>query len=168
MRPGLFTMPAGDPRVSRAVAALAHGEGQFLLPMFAAVAQGLGLVVVQDRETSPSALHRALDAVREPAALILDGDDYRPGAPSDWRCGRAALDWARVALVHGAAGEREHYEAAVLAAALTGRLLIVHCSSGEATAWAERTAAARLCPLVITPRPGVVHPQPMAPTGPIQ
>ncbi len=92
MRPGLFTMPAGDPRVSRAVAALAHGEGQFLLPMFAAVAQGLGLVVVQDRETSPSALHRALDAVREPAALILDGDDYQPGAPADWRCGRAALD----------------------------------------------------------------------------
>ena len=161
-------MAAGDARAARAVAALAHSEGKFLLPLLGAVAQGLGLVVVQARETSPSALRRALDAVREPAAVLLDGDDYQPGAPADWRCTRAALGWARAAMIHGAGGERQHYEAAALAAALTGRLLIVHCSSAETIAWAEQMAAARLCTMVITTRPGVVHPQPMAPTGPLR
>lgn len=165
----LWVLRAGDPRASQAVAALAHAEGKFLLPLLGAVQAGaLAMVWVTDRQTSPSSLRRALDAVREPGVLILDGDDCQPGAPDDWRCTRAALGWARVAMVHGAGGERRHYEMAALAAVMTGRLLIVHCSSAEAGAWAERTAAERLCPLVITPRPGVVHPQPPQADGPLQ
>ena len=163
-----FVLRAGDPRASQAVAALSHDGGQFLLPLFAAVPHGLALVFAQDRETSPSALRRALDAVREPAALLLDADDYQPGAPTDWRCAPAALAWARAALIHGAAGEREHYAAAVVAATMTGRLLIVHCGSAEAAAWATVAEAAKLPTLVIAPRPGVVHPQPPQADGMLQ
>ncbi len=164
-----WVLPAGNARASQAVAALAHGEGQFLAPLLGGVQTGaLSLIWATDRHTSPAALRRAIDAIGEPAALLLDGDDYRPGGPEDWRCTGAALAWARVAMVHGAAGEREHYAAAVVAARLAGRLLIVHCAGAEARAWAERTAAARLCPMVITPRPGVVHPQPPQAAGPLQ
>lgn len=161
-----FVLRAGDPRAARGIGTLAHGGGAFLLPLLGAVGSGLlSLVFVSDRDTSPSALRRALDGMAEPVALILDGDDYAPGAPSDWRCTAAALAWARIALVHGAAGTREHYEIATLAAAARGRLLLVHCSSSEALAWAEATA--RLSPLVITPKGGV-HPLPLQPEGTFQ
>lgn len=169
MNGGLLTLRPGDPRAARAIAALVHGEGQFLLPLLAGVQSGaLSLVWANDRQTSPSALRRALDDAGSPTALILDGDDYFPGAPDDWRCAGAALGWAKGVLVHGAAGERGDYEAAALAAVLTGRLLVVHCSGAEAAAWAERAGAASLCPLVIAPRPGVVHPQPPQAAGPLQ
>ncbi len=154
----IITLAAGDQRTTLGIRALAHGEGAFMLPLLGAIQCGLlSLVIVSGRETSPSALRRALDGVREPAVVMLDGDDYRPGAPADWRCTRAALAWARVAVVHGTAGARVHYEAAVMAAVAKERLLLVHCASGEAAAWAE--AAAHLCPLVVVPERGP-HPLP--------
>jgi hypothetical protein len=164
-----WILRAGDPRAGRAVAVLAHGEGTFLLPLFGAVQTGVfSLVWASDRQTSPSALRRALDTAGEPAVVLLDGDDGQPSAPEDWRCGRAALAWARAALIHGAAGERQHYATGALAAALIGRLLLVHCGGSEAASWATVAEAARLPTLIITPRPGVVHPQPAKADGPLQ
>ncbi len=163
----ILTLPAGDQRAARGIAALAHGEGSFLIPLLGAVQSALlSLVIVFDRDTSPSALKRALEQIRGPAVLLLDGDDYQPGAPSDWRCTRAALAWARVAVVHGTAGAREHYETAVMAAVAKERLLVVHCASAEAAAWAEATAAAHLCPLMLVPERGT-HPLPFH-AGPVQ
>jgi hypothetical protein len=164
---GVLTLPAGDQRAALGIGALVHGEGAFMLPLLGAVQSALlSLVIVSGRDTSPSALKRALEQVRGPAVLLLDGDDYQPGAPSDWRCTRAALAWARLALVHGTAGARAHYETAVVAAVAKERLLVVHCASDEALAWAEATAAAHLCPLVLMPERGP-HPLPFH-TGTVQ
>ena len=159
---------SGHPGAARVIGALAHTPGaQFLLPLVAAIPNGLTLVFVSDQQISTSALRRALDRLPEPVTLIIDGDDYRPGAPADWRCTRAALAWARVAIVHGAAGARAHYELAVLAAAATGRLLLVHCASAEAQDWTAAAAAARLRPLMIVPERGE-HPLPERAEGPLQ
>ncbi len=163
----IITLAAGDQRAAIGIRALAHGEGAFLLPLLGAVqSASISLVMVEGRGTSPSALKRAVEPLRGPVVVLLNGDDYVPGAPPDWRCTRAALAWARVALIHGAGGARMHYELAAVAAALHGRLLLVHCSSAEALAWGEVASAAGVSPLVVMPRAG---PHPLPPrAGPVQ
>ena len=164
----ILSLPAGDQRAALGIGALAHGKGAFLLPLLGAVQSArISLVVVLDRAASPSALKRALEQIRGPAVILLDGDDYQPSAPSDWRCTRAALAWARVALVHGAAGTREHSGLAVVAAALHGRLLLIHCASAEAQGWTEAAAAVKLNRLTIVPQRGP-HPLPLRPEGTLQ
>jgi hypothetical protein len=98
-----------------------------------------------------------------PAVILIGDDDGLDRGPSGWRLAERALAWARAVLLHGAGAEIIHYEGAIMAAQLTGRCLIVECSSATLPAWETLAKAAPHRPrtLIIRPRGGV-HPIPMA------
>jgi hypothetical protein len=98
---------------------------------------------------------------RPSVALIGDDDGWDAG-PSGWRTADRALRWARSVLIHAAGAEVHHYEAAVIAAELIHRVLIIECGSATLDAWVQlvRAAPHRPVTMVITPSDGV-HPVPV-------
>lgn len=96
-------------------------------------------------------------ALGKPLLLTL-GDDMAtsrgPGA-FDAKTLRRALDGAGAVVVHAAAAELEHYQAAVDAAQRHGKAVIVECQPSTETAWLA--CVAKYAPgagvLVITPQP---------------
>jgi hypothetical protein len=73
-----------------------------------------------------------------------------------------ALRWAIGVLVHGAGAELQHYEAAIQAAEMGRRVLVIECGTSTLDAWVAlaRAAPHRPSTLVIVPRGGV-HPLPL-------
>jgi hypothetical protein len=98
-----------------------------------------------------------------PTIVVIGDDDGFDRGPGGWRLAERAVAWAKTTMLHGAGAELPHYEAAVRAAQLVRRCLIVECSSATLPAWEAlvRTAPHRPVTLVVRPRGGV-HPLPMA------
>ena len=113
--------------------------------------------------TSHAVLKRfaALTASR-PAVAIVGDDDGADRGPRGWPLAQRAVAWANAIVLHAAAAETAHYEAAILAAQVVGRVLIVECSTATFPAWRSMVEAAPHKPrtLAIVPREGV-HPLPV-------
>jgi hypothetical protein len=97
-----------------------------------------------------------------PAIVTFGDDDYRDRGPTAWRQAGRVARWARVAIVHAAGAEVEHYEAACVTAESAGRVALVECSTVTAEAWVDLFQAQRPAPrlVIIPPRSGV-HPLPI-------
>lgn len=100
-------------------------------------------------------------ASRLPALALLGDDDHAvPDGPDTWPGARRVLAWARFILIHGGAGQPEHYEAAIALTCLHKRLVMIECSSANVEAW--KAAAVRWGTgaegLVMQPPPGFPHP----------
>jgi hypothetical protein len=131
------------------------------LPVMRAAADGLiAAVYVTDCRTKWP--ERELAKFRRPVLLVI-ADDLEPERlstpPSGWRCARMLRAWAKSAIVHGAAGEAEHYRGAVLMAMATGHAALIETSSACAVLWTEFLAPA-MATLTLIPRSG---PHPIAP-----
>jgi hypothetical protein len=114
-------------------------------------------------ETSASQLKAFIRATSNRPAVMLIGDDDRlDRGPSGWAQAERALRWARASMLHGAAAEIAHYEAAIVAAELVRRRLVIECSTATLGAWLAliRAAPHRPPTLLIRPRGGV-HPLPI-------
>jgi hypothetical protein len=113
-------------------------------------------------ETSSSGFKAFARATsRKPAIALIGDDDGFDRGPPGWRLAERALRWANGVLLHGAGAELQHYEAAIQAAEMGRRVLVIECSSATLDAWAAlvRAAPHRPSTLVIVPRGGA-HPLP--------
>jgi len=123
------------------------------------LAGGCGLVGIPGRDTAfPAA---KLATLRKPAILLIGDDDDAASGPLTWRCAKQAGRWAAAVMVHGAAAKAEHYHAAIGAAALARRVLLIETSSAHAMVWGRFLAHPRT--LLVQPPPGVQHPAPRTP-----
>lgn len=107
---------------------------------------------------------RFLAMVRKPALVIIADDDDAPTGPDGWPVAARLMRWARQVVIHGAAGHPAHYEGAVMAAEVVGRLLLVECTSGTVEAWkaaARRWAAQAVIQAVQVPEGQGSHPTPV-------
>ena len=105
----------------------------------------------------PGRLVKATERRSKPV-LVVVGDDPIVGTslgPEGWLCARRLSTWAACAVLHAAAGEREHYLAAVEAAERHGRAALIECSSATLPLWAGFLRARHR--LTIEPRGGL-HP----------
>lgn len=142
-------------RLERLASAAAHLVPH-RLPIYRAAADGLIAVIEPRRETPiPS---RAMAALNRPGILLIGDDDETPTGPAAWQCGRRARKWGSLAIVHAAGGDSSHYRAAVVAAGLHRRLLLIETTSEQRDAWLSFLAAA-MPVAVITTRPGDLHPR---------
>ena len=99
--------------------------------------------------------------VRLPAlALIGDDDHASSDGPGTWPVAARLFRWARFVLIHGGAGQPEHYALAVALAEKHGRLVMVECSSANIQAWHDAAAKWVAPAQVHTLRhpEGVLHP----------
>ncbi len=118
-----------------------------------------GLVGIPARDLAfPAA---KLATLRKPTILLVADDDGAASGPLTWRCAKPAGRWAAAVMVHGAGAEPAHYRAAIKAATLAQRVLLVETDSRHAMAWARFLAHPRTL-LVRTPE-GVQHPAPRPP-----
>ena len=129
--------------------------GDFAMPLVNALADGqITLVIPTRRDRAP------LDAMRRatrPVVVLIGDDDYASTGPNGWRCAQKVTRWARAALVHGAGGERQHYEAAIMGAEAHGRFVLVETSSAYALPWLMLLSGKPV--LTIVPKGGP-HPLP--------
>ena len=92
-------------------------------------------------------------------AVVLIGDDPGPEAPSigpeGWVLAKRLRGWPQAVIVHGAAGQPEHYREAVFAALVVKRVIMVETDSAHALAWGEWFRCPRT--LMILPTGGA-HP----------
>ena len=126
-------------------------------PLYAAAAAGqIALIVVEAADAAWPA--ETIARVRRPTVVLLSGD---PGwgqptfGPGRWRCAKKLRSWAAGAIVHGAAGEADHYREAVVLGLMFERLACIETTSSLARSW-----GAFLAPLPVAgylPREGV-HP----------
>ncbi len=105
--------------------------------LFAAADAGrIALVYVPSHDSPWPA--QTVERLTRPAVVLLAGD---PGygeasfGPVRWRCASKAKSWAASAIVHGGAGEREHYIGALAMAELMQRVLMVETTSALVDAW---------------------------------
>lgn len=135
------------------------------LPLFRAGADGLlALVVIHNQYAAwPTALIER-NAGR-PTCVLIGGDPgaEHPDPPSDaWACARRLKYWQpRAALIHGAAGEADHYRQAAAATVAATRVAFIETTSRRAQEWADFLRCPRT--LILLPSDGV-HPVP-APRG---
>ena len=106
-------------------------------PLYAAAAAGhLALIVVADPDGAWPA--ETIARVQRPTVVLLSGD---PGwgepsfGPGRWRCAKKLRTWAAAAVVHGAAGEPDHYREAVVLGLMFERLAFVETTSSLARSW---------------------------------
>jgi hypothetical protein len=94
-----------------------------------------------------------------PAVTLIGDDDGFDRGPDGWTLAHRAVRWARSVLLHAAGAEFSHYEGAIEAAQIMGRVLVIECCTATLDAWAALVGAAAHRPsvLVIVPRGGV-HP----------
>ena len=107
------------------------------VPLYAAAAAGqIALIVIEAPDAAWPA--ETIARVRRPTVVVLSGD---PGwgqptyGPGRWRCARKLRNWAAGAIVHGAAGERDHYLEAVALGTILGCLAFVETTSSLARTW---------------------------------
>lgn len=124
-----------------------------------------GLIAHLDvnRATSSGEVKRFIAGVRLPAVVLVGDDDDAPTGPAGFKPAQRLLAWAHHVVIHGAAGDPEHYRAAVIAAQVTGRLLLIECVSKTIPAWqaAARKWATGAVVQVLQPPPGQSHPTPV-------
>ena len=129
--------------------------GPFVLPVLdAALAGRIEIVRPLRSSRAPMSLLRRAD--RPVVCWIGDDDDASTG-PEGWRSAAQVTRWARAALVHGAGGEPQHYEAAVLGAEQHGRFLLIETSSRKVPGWLRMLSPEKSV-LIVVPRFGVEHP----------
>jgi len=94
-----------------------------------------------------------------PAVTLIGDDDGMDRGPAGWRLAGRSLRWARAIMLHAAGAEPEHYEAAVVAAEMVHRVLVIECSTATLPDWLALVLALPRRPptLVIRPRGGI-HP----------
>ena len=106
-------------------------------PLYAAAAASqIALIVI----AAPDAAWPADTIARltRPTVVVLSGD---PGwgeptfGPGRWRCAKKLRTWAGMAVIHGAAGEADHYRQAVLCTALIGHVAFIETTSSLAQTW---------------------------------
>jgi hypothetical protein len=142
---------------------LAGRMGLVQLPLFRAAADGL-LALVRIESTSahwPTSLIERNQ--RRPICFMLGGDPgfgHPDPAPAEWACADGLRDWCHAAIIHGAAGEADHYRDAAASTMILRRLAFIETTSARAADW----HAFLHCPrtLVIVPTTGV-HPLPERP-----
>jgi hypothetical protein len=154
-------MTAPACRLADAIALLHRHGADWHVPLFRAARDGLiQLRLVQPgqrvpvRDTDPA-------TCRAPTVVLLNGDacDGRH-RPADFPQAVRWLRWSRAIMLHGTGGKPEHYIAAVTAARIVNRVLIVDLPSIALPEWhalAQRVAP-RASGLIITPLPGGAHP----------
>ncbi len=117
----------------------------------------LRLIVIEDTGAVWPA--RLVGRQRRPTCVLV-GADPGYGEPdpalSEWRCARQLKYWCRAVTVHGTAGERDHYRAAVTATISAGRLAFIETTSRRAREWGAFLGCPRT--LLIVPFGGAVHP----------
>ena len=96
-----------------------------------------------------------------PSIVLIGDDDGFDRGPDGWRLAARAVRWAASIVLHGAGAELSHYETAIVAAQIVGRVLLIECGSATLDAWTMLVASAPHRPsgLVIVPSGGV-HPLP--------
>ena len=106
-------------------------------PLYAAAAAGqIALIVVETPDAAWPV--ETIARVRRPAVVLLHGD---PGwgqpsfGPGRWRCAKKLRVWSAGAIVHGAAGEADHYREAVVLGLMFERLAFIETTSSLARSW---------------------------------
>jgi len=148
--------------VPRAIAAMQVAGAGFRVPLLQGLYHGMIAFLDVSRETSSGTVKRFISGIVLPAVVVIGDDDDLPSGPDGFAPAQRLLKWAHQVVIHGAGGEAEHYRAAVLAAQITGRFLMVECSSPMIPAWtaAARKWATNAVVQVVQPAPGLVHPKP--------
>jgi hypothetical protein len=151
-----------SPELMAQTAAVMAGLAPWAMPLLSACREGLlAICAVPRGEIAP---RRLLESRRRPLCVWVQDDDHETTGPSGfpsakWLCTR----WARMAIVHGAAGEREHYIGAVLATVVHHRILLIETSSAFADAWCDLLGNGHRIPVLkIIPHDGRQHPAPHA------
>jgi hypothetical protein len=92
-----------------------------------------------------------------PVVGLIGDDDGLDRGPVGWPIAQRAITWTRACMIHAAAAEIVHYEAAIVAAELCGRCLVVECSSATLPAWMALETAAPHRPrtMIVRTREGV-------------
>ena len=100
----------------------------------------------------------ALAGFSSPTIVLVGDDDDTPTGPQPWRCAMQAGRWAEAAMIHGAGAEERHYRAAIAAAAIVRRVLVVETSSKHVDAWASFLRHPHT--LLVRTGEGLPHPKP--------
>jgi hypothetical protein len=156
-RPGHF-VPLGAKALDRAIAGAGGAAPAAALPG----ARRRGHRVVRGATRADGV---EPPARRRPQAARRRDRRRRPPVPRTRRLpgGKGLAQWARAALVHGAAGEAAHYELALVAAHGCRRVLIIETDSAHVAAWCRALGDGRRMPLLcIVPPDGRAHPTPPA------
>ena len=114
--------------------------GLLQLPLFRAAADGLlALVRVEDPAVAwPSRMIERNQ--HRPVCFMIGGDPghgHPDPAPMEWACAKRLKYWCQTggAIVHGAAGEADHYREAAAATLLLRRLAFIETTSARAAEW---------------------------------
>lgn len=149
--------------VPRAIATMQLSGAAHRVPVLQALHAGRIGTWEPQRAGCTGRCKRFLATVCKPALIIIGDDDDAPTDPDGWPVAERLLRWARQVILHGAGGHPSHYEGAVMAAEVVGRLLLVECTSGTLEAWkaaARRWATQAIIQAVEVP-PLAVHPSPV-------
>lgn len=114
--------------------------------------------------TSNSAFKTWARAIsRHPAIALIGDDSGLDQGPAGWPIAERVVAWSRAVIIHASGAEIPHYESAIVAAKLVGRVCFIECSTATAQAWVRLVAAAKHCPhtLVVRPQNGGEHPVPL-------
>ena len=127
----------GQREMLQLIARRATAAGAVQAPFYAAAAAGqIALICIEDIGASWPA--ETVCKTRRPTIVLLSGD---PGwgqptfGPSRWRCAKPLKAWAAAGIVHGAAGQLDHYREAVMLAQVFGRLAFIETTSSLARCW---------------------------------
>ena len=131
------------------------------VPLLQALYHGEIAHVEMQRSGSAKNFKMWAAAIRLPGLMLIGDDDHAAeDGPETWPIAPRALRWARFVLIHGGAGDPEHYEYTVVLAQEHKRLLMIECSSAAIPAWAA--AADRwgrgVIGQIMMPPPGCPHP----------
>lgn len=146
--------------IGRAARALQQRGDTWHGPLFRAAMVGeLNFAMVTPGVRTPDRFLQ-MNTTEKPLMLILAGDSQESAGPDEFLGLWRPMKWAKAILLHGAGGEERHYTEVVDAARLVRRVLVVETSSNHLPAWdaARRRLAACTPALIITTRPGIVHP----------
>jgi hypothetical protein len=137
--------------------------GLVQLPLFRAAADGLLTLVRIEGVSAPWPTWLIERNQHRPICFMVGGDPgfgHPDPAPAAWTCARRLRDWCHAAIIHGAAGEADHYRDAAVSTLILRRLAFIETTSARAAEW----GAFLRCPrtLVIVPTTGV-HPLPERP-----
>lgn len=142
-------------QLERVAAAAAHAVPH-RLPLFRAACDGRIALIEPQRGSVIGT--RVLKSIMRPAILLIGDDDVRPSGPKGWACARRARRWASAAIVHAAGGDVAHYRAAVAAAGMHQRVLLVETTSQHQDGWLSFLPEA-MPVAIITTRDGDSHPR---------
>jgi hypothetical protein len=137
------------------------GAPQF--PLLQAVYAGAVAYLPIYRTTTAHTVKEWIGQTKGPAVATIGDDDHAvKDGPGTWPVASRLLRWAQFVILHGAAGEPEHYQQAVVLANTFGRVLLIECASHNLEAWHTAAGGRAIAAhsLVIAPRSG---PHPIMP-----